>query len=196
MKGKVECAYDHIIIASDMGHGNLFLFGIHSILLSTKYTIQMRTKTQLIIELKWIACKPIAIPYIIVLQINKHGVYKNGFLKCTRAKQCGRRQTRKNSKLSLSFELTITTPFLSLFNNRILMKFLFFCLFSEPSTSSSKRFLTDFLQEYPTPGTGPYFDTSLPPNVTGLVGKTVHLICKVKNLGNRTVSCISLGFFI
>ncbi|EFN83447.1 hypothetical protein EAI_07827 [Harpegnathos saltator] len=23
-------------------------------------------------------------------------------------------------------------------------------------------------------------------NFTGLVGKTVHLVCKVKNLGNRT----------
>lgn len=56
------------------------------------------------------------------------------------------------------------------------------------SVASSRRFLTDFLQEYPTPGTGPYFDTSVPANITGLVGKTVHLICRVKNLGNRTVS--------
>jgi hypothetical protein len=54
--------------------------------------------------------------------------------------------------------------------------------------ANSRRFRTDFLQEWPTPGTGPYFDTSIPSNITGLVGKTVHLICKVKNLGNRTVS--------
>ncbi|XP_058447579.1 zwei Ig domain protein zig-8-like isoform X2 [Malaya genurostris] len=56
---------------------------------------------------------------------------------------------------------------------------------------SSRKFRTDFLQEWPTPGTGPYFDTaSIPSNITGLVGKTVLLICKVKNLGNRTVSWV------
>lgn len=52
----------------------------------------------------------------------------------------------------------------------------------------SRRFRTDFLQELPTPGTGPHFDTSVPNNVTGLVGKTAYLNCRVKNLGNRTVS--------
>ena len=51
----------------------------------------------------------------------------------------------------------------------------------------SRHFLTNFLQEAPTPGTGPYFDNSTQSNVTGLVGKTVLLVCKVKNLGNRTV---------
>ncbi|XP_055694953.1 zwei Ig domain protein zig-8-like isoform X1 [Lutzomyia longipalpis] len=56
--------------------------------------------------------------------------------------------------------------------------------------TGSRRFLTDFLQEWPTPGTGPYFDTTVPSNITGLVGKTVHLVCKVKNLGNRTVSWV------
>lgn len=54
--------------------------------------------------------------------------------------------------------------------------------------STSRKFRTEFLQDFPTPGTGPYFDTSAMSNVTGLVGKTVHLVCKVKNLGNRTVS--------
>lgn len=65
-----------------------------------------------------------------------------------------------------------------------------FCLYSFAGTSdgSSKRFLTDFLQEYPTPGTGPFFDTTTPTNITGLVEKPVHLVCKVKNLGNLTVS--------
>ena len=52
----------------------------------------------------------------------------------------------------------------------------------------SRRFRTDFLQELPTPGTGPHFDTSIPNNITGLVGKTAYLNCRVKNLGNRTVS--------
>ncbi|XP_057660144.1 zwei Ig domain protein zig-8 [Diorhabda carinulata] len=53
----------------------------------------------------------------------------------------------------------------------------------------SKKF-RDFLQEWPTPGTGPYFDTTINSNITGLVGKTVLLHCRVKNLGNRTVSWV------
>lgn len=65
----------------------------------------------------------------------------------------------------------------------------FFYLLSGCCYGSSRRFLTDFLQEFPTPGTGPYFDSTIPSNITGLVGKNVHLVCKVKNLGNRTV-CI------
>lgn len=54
--------------------------------------------------------------------------------------------------------------------------------------SCLRNFRTDFLEEWPTPGTGPHFDISMQSNFTGLVGKTVHLVCKVKNLGNRTVS--------
>lgn len=38
---------------------------------------------------------------------------------------------------------------------------------------------------------GPTFDTSVPDNLTGLVGKTAYLNCRVKNLGNRTVSILS-----
>ncbi|XP_056638513.1 cell adhesion molecule 4-like isoform X2 [Diorhabda sublineata] len=37
---------------------------------------------------------------------------------------------------------------------------------------------------------GPYFDTSVSKNVTALVGKTTYLSCRVRNLGNRTVSWI------
>ncbi|EDW28401.1 GL18970 [Drosophila persimilis] len=33
---------------------------------------------------------------------------------------------------------------------------------------------------------GPYFDTSATKNVTSLVGKTGHLNCRIKNLGNKT----------
>ncbi|XP_051859529.1 zwei Ig domain protein zig-8 [Drosophila albomicans] len=59
------------------------------------------------------------------------------------------------------------------------------------SLGASKRFFTDFLQDLPTPGTGgPTFDTSITSNITGLVGKTVKLTCRVKNLGNRTVSWV------
>lgn len=46
----------------------------------------------------------------------------------------------------------------------------------------------DRIQEYATPDPNPYFDTTRASNVTGLVGKTIQLVCKVKNLGNRTVS--------
>lgn len=35
---------------------------------------------------------------------------------------------------------------------------------------------------------GPYFDTTASKNVTALVGKTAYLNCRVRNLGNRTVS--------
>ncbi|KAL0128915.1 hypothetical protein PUN28_003941 [Cardiocondyla obscurior] len=56
--------------------------------------------------------------------------------------------------------------------------------------SCLRNFRTDFLEEWPTPGTGPHFDISMQSNFTGLVGKTVHLVCKVKNLGNRTVSWV------
>lgn len=34
----------------------------------------------------------------------------------------------------------------------------------------------------------PQFDNSMPNNVTALVGKSAYLSCKVRNLGNRTVS--------
>ncbi|XP_015028685.2 zwei Ig domain protein zig-8 [Drosophila virilis] len=37
---------------------------------------------------------------------------------------------------------------------------------------------------------GPYFDTTATKNVTSLVGKTGHLNCRIKNLGNKTVSWI------
>lgn len=35
---------------------------------------------------------------------------------------------------------------------------------------------------------GPYFDISASKNVTALVGKTAYLNCRIKNLGNKTVS--------
>ncbi|XP_074033448.1 defective proboscis extension response 8 [Leptinotarsa decemlineata] len=63
-----------------------------------------------------------------------------------------------------------------------------YCSGAEESIGSKK--FRDFLQEWPTPGTGPYFDTSINSNITGLVGKTVLLHCRVKNLGNRTVSWV------
>lgn len=35
---------------------------------------------------------------------------------------------------------------------------------------------------------GPYFDKQASKNVTALLGKTAYLNCRVKNLGNKTVS--------
>lgn len=35
---------------------------------------------------------------------------------------------------------------------------------------------------------GPYFDISASKNVTALVGKTAYLNCRIRNLGNKTVS--------
>lgn len=34
----------------------------------------------------------------------------------------------------------------------------------------------------------PYFDAMIQKNVTALVGKSAYLSCKVRNLGNKTVS--------
>lgn len=36
--------------------------------------------------------------------------------------------------------------------------------------------------------TGPYFDKAASKNLTALLGKTAYLNCRVKNLGNKTVS--------
>ncbi|XP_011504539.1 PREDICTED: protein turtle homolog B-like isoform X3 [Ceratosolen solmsi marchali] len=41
-----------------------------------------------------------------------------------------------------------------------------------------------------TSRTGPYFDKSASKNVTALLGKTTYLTCRVKNLGNKTVSWV------
>lgn len=38
------------------------------------------------------------------------------------------------------------------------------------------------------PRNGPYFDKMASKNVTALLGKTAYLTCRVKNLGNKTVS--------
>ncbi|XP_032595033.1 hemicentin-1 [Drosophila grimshawi] len=52
-------------------------------------------------------------------------------------------------------------------------------------------FNEDQLMKYMRPlDRGPYFDTTATKNVTSLVGKTGHLNCRIKNLGNKTVSWI------
>lgn len=47
---------------------------------------------------------------------------------------------------------------------------------------------------YPTPDTGPYFDLHRTVNVTALKGVTTHLVCRVKRLGNHTVSLLFSSF--
>jgi len=42
----------------------------------------------------------------------------------------------------------------------------------------------------------PYFDASIPRNMTALVAKTAYLSCRVKNLGNRTVKKVSQFHFV
>lgn len=39
---------------------------------------------------------------------------------------------------------------------------------------------------------GPYFDTTFSKNMTALVGRNAFLYCRVRNLGNRTVSQLTL----
>lgn len=68
--------------------------------------------------------------------------------------------------------------------------FFFSILLHEEAVHSTRLFEAGGLQEWQTPEKGPYFDTTVPSNVTGLVGKTIQLVCKVKNLGNRTISWV------
>lgn len=37
--------------------------------------------------------------------------------------------------------------------------------------------------------TSPYIDVAASKNITAMLGKTAYLNCRVKNLGNKTVSC-------
>ncbi|XKL68792.1 hypothetical protein PGB90_006561 [Kerria lacca] len=53
-------------------------------------------------------------------------------------------------------------------------------------TQKPKKFIQDLIRDLPTIKNGPYFDKSVSTNVTGLVGKTAYLRCRVKNIGNRT----------
>lgn len=39
---------------------------------------------------------------------------------------------------------------------------------------------------------GPYFDKAASKNVTALLGKTAYLTCRVKGIGNKTVSALHI----
>ncbi|XP_011166825.1 zwei Ig domain protein zig-8 isoform X2 [Solenopsis invicta] len=61
----------------------------------------------------------------------------------------------------------------------------------ESTAYDSHVFMAETFQERTaTPEIDPYFDTTVPSNITGLAGETVQLVCRVKNLGNRTVSWV------
>ncbi|XP_028169315.1 uncharacterized protein LOC114359217 [Ostrinia furnacalis] len=62
-------------------------------------------------------------------------------------------------------------------------------------SESSRRFRAEFLEDVPQTAGSPYFDPSTPENVTGLVGHPVTLLCKVKNLQNRTESLSLITLF-
>lgn len=61
-------------------------------------------------------------------------------------------------------------------------------------TSSDEHYNTDTSNSNLIQGSaldrGPFFDISASKNVTALVGKTSYLNCRIKNLGNKTVSLL------
>jgi len=67
-------------------------------------------------------------------------------------------------------------------------------VFPESTAYESRVFMADTFQERTTPGLDPYFDTTVQSNIISLAGETVQLACRVKNLGNRTVSLKYISF--
>ncbi|XP_067214734.1 zwei Ig domain protein zig-8-like isoform X2 [Linepithema humile] len=63
-------------------------------------------------------------------------------------------------------------------------------VFSDSIAYGSYVFVPDNFQERTTPEIDPTFDTTMSTNITGLAGETVQLSCKVKHLGNRTISWV------
>ncbi|ETN65182.1 defective proboscis extension response [Anopheles darlingi] len=62
---------------------------------------------------------------------------------------------------------------------------------SAAEMSENESFDSDESNRLRTPlDRGPYFDLSSSKNITALVGKTAYLNCRVKNLGNKTVSWV------
>lgn len=59
------------------------------------------------------------------------------------------------------------------------------------SVLASQKESTGNTLEFSGSRSGPYFDKVASKNVTALLGKTAYLNCRVKNLGNKTVSTLS-----
>lgn len=92
----------------------------------------------------------------------------------------------------MPFSLYKTTVYTNFLVNIIEIEAYDQCLLSisEGTVHSTRLVETDAFQEWTTLDSSHYFDTTIPSNVTGLVGDTVELMCKVKNLGNKTVSIL------
>ncbi|XP_033333310.1 zwei Ig domain protein zig-8 [Megalopta genalis] len=73
---------------------------------------------------------------------------------------------------------------------KIICIFLLAILMHEEAVRSNRLFEADTSETRQPSDSEPYFDTTISSNVTGLVGETVQLVCKVKNLGNRTVAWV------
>ncbi|XP_025267757.1 zwei Ig domain protein zig-8 isoform X6 [Camponotus floridanus] len=73
---------------------------------------------------------------------------------------------------------------------KMICTFFFFMLLHEGIAYESRVSMVDTFQERIMPEIDPYFDTTMISNITGLAGDTVQLGCRVKNLGNRTVSWV------
>ncbi|EAT42863.1 AAEL005661-PA [Aedes aegypti] len=64
-------------------------------------------------------------------------------------------------------------------------------ILGSPETAENEIYDSDESNLLRTPlDRGPYFDLSASKNITALVGKTAYLNCRVKNLGNKTVSWV------
>ncbi|KPU79146.1 uncharacterized protein Dana_GF27068, isoform A [Drosophila ananassae] len=73
--------------------------------------------------------------------------------------------------------------------------YIFILRFACPKNLEDNLKITDFLHlrenhNIRALDRGPYFDTSATKNVTSLVGRTGSLNCRIRNLGNKTVSWI------
>lgn len=76
-------------------------------------------------------------------------------------------------------------------------EFIFLAMGSQRESSKPKEYLGTYGNngahsknniEIEEPRSGPFFDKLASKNVTALLGKTAYLNCRVKNLGNKTVS--------
>ncbi|XP_018359641.1 PREDICTED: kin of IRRE-like protein 3 isoform X1 [Trachymyrmex cornetzi] len=72
----------------------------------------------------------------------------------------------------------------------VFILFMLLHVFPESIAYESHVFMADTFQERTTSEIDPYFDITMPSNITGLAGETVQLACRVKNIGNRTVSWV------
>ena len=135
--------------------------------------------------------------YLLLLSLSPSYNYTNGHFNCEA------RVTLKG-KFNYHSEVAIYTNFL-LWTFIWLKQFLFFTftLLVTVSVSGSGNTMSSSKFEPPSrpnsywdePHFRPYFDETLPRNVTVQLGKTAHLPCQIRLLADRTVSIVELVFF-